>query len=175
MKEGMMGTREIAYTENLDHTLEVMARHGLLLSSAGQDGRPNVMTIGWGCPGIIWGKPMFVVLVRPSRFTFGNIEARGEFVVNVPADDMHETCLYCGTESGRDVDKFAERGLTALDAETVGAPLIEQCVRHYECRVVHRNDVVDAALEAEIRAGAYPQGDFHRLFYGEILRTSERA
>ncbi|KPK65448.1 MAG: hypothetical protein AMK73_02980 [Planctomycetes bacterium SM23_32] len=151
-----------------------MQEHGLLLSSAGADGRPNVMAVGWGCPGVIWGRPVFVVLVRPSRFTFGNIEATGEFVVNVPGDDMHETCMYCGTKSGRDVDKFAERGLEAVAAETVGAPLIGQCVRHYECRVVHRNDVVDAAIDAEIRSQAYAKGDFHRLYYGQVLRTAAR-
>ncbi|MHC4479687.1 MAG: flavin reductase family protein [Planctomycetota bacterium] len=170
-----MELREVDYRQNLDHTLKVMGQHGLLLNSVDADGRANVMTIGWGCPGIIWGKPIFIVLVRPSRFTFGNIEATGEFVVSVPGDDMHETCLYCGSISGRDVDKFAERNLTPVEAETVGVPLIGQCVRHYECRVVHRNDVVDAEIAGEIRDDAYPRGDFHRLFYGQILRTTERA
>jgi flavin reductase (DIM6/NTAB) family NADH-FMN oxidoreductase RutF len=167
--------KEIEFTRDVEHTLAAMQRHGLLLSSLGEDGRPNVMTIGWGCPGIIWGKPVFVVLVRPSRFTFQNLEATGEFVVNVPRDDMHETCLYCGTESGRDVDKFAERGLDIVEAERVRAPLIGQCVRHYECRVVHRNDVMEAALGAEIRQDAYAKGDFHGVFYGQVLRTTART
>jgi flavin reductase (DIM6/NTAB) family NADH-FMN oxidoreductase RutF len=117
---------------------------------------------------------MFVVLVRPSRYTFGNIQAHGEFVVSVPDDGMAETCEYCGTESGRDVSKFAECGLKPIDAETVSVPLIGQCVRHYECRVVNRNDVIDAEIADELRASAYPQGNFHRLFYGQILRTTER-
>ena len=29
---------------------------------------PNPMTIGWGTLGIIWGKPVFQVYVRPSRY-----------------------------------------------------------------------------------------------------------
>ena len=57
----------------------------------------------------------------------------------------------------------------------MAAPLIAQCVRHYECKVVHRNDVTDAGITAEIRSGAYANGDLHRLYYGEILRTVERA
>ena len=168
-----MDAREVQYTENLPHTLSAMAKHGLLLNSVGADGRPNTMAIGWGCVGLIWGRPMFVVLVRPSRFTFRNLEAAGEFVVNVPADDMHETCMYCGTASGRNVDKFAERGLTPVPAGTVKVPLIKQCVRHYECRIVHRNDVADAAMSGEVRADCYPKGDLHRLYYGQILRATE--
>ena len=170
-----MENREIAFTDDLSQTLEMMAKHGLLLTSTGAEARPNVMTIGWGCVGTIWARPVFIVLVRPSRFTFGNIEAAGQFVVAVPGDDMNETCLYCGTASGRDADKFAERGLTPVEAETVAAPLIEQCVRHYECTVIHRNDVVDAAIDAQIRSDAYAKGDFHRLYYGQILRVTERV
>lgn len=170
-----MESKEIAFTENLDHTLEAMRKHGLLLTSVGAEGRPNVMTIGWGTPGVIWSRPIFTVLVRPSRFTFQNIEATGEFAVNVPTDDMHDACMYCGTVSGRDADKFAGSDLTVVEAETVKAPLIGECVRYYECRVVHCNDVADAALDAKIRAEAYPQGDLHRIYYGEILRTTQRA
>jgi len=170
-----MGLNEVEFTRNLDHTLEMLQKHGLLLTSLGADGRPNTMTIGWGNPGVMWSRPVFVVLVRPSRYTFANIQATGEFVVSVPDEDMKDACEYCGTKSGRDVDKFAECGLTTLDAEAVSVPLIGQCVRHYECRVVHRNDVLDAEIADEIRASAYPQGNFHRLFYGQILRTTERA
>ena len=170
-----MAMEEIGYTDNLDHTLAQLGKHGLLLNTVDTEGRPNTMTIGWGTVGIIWGKPIFVVLVRPSRFTFANVEAVAEFVVSVPGDDMHETCMYCGTESGRDVDKFADRELTAIDAATVAVPLIEQCVRHYECRVVHRNDVSDAEITPELRSGAYAGGDLHRIYYGEILRTVERV
>jgi flavin reductase (DIM6/NTAB) family NADH-FMN oxidoreductase RutF len=170
-----MKLNETSLTDNLSHTFEMMGKHGLLLTSVGANGRPNTMTIGWGCAGIIWGRPMFVVLVRPSRFTIGNIEATGEFVVSVPGDDMHETCAYCGTASGRDVDKFAEKGLKAVKAKTVKVPLIGQCIRHYECKVVHRNDVLDAEIAPQIRADAYPKGDLHRLFYGHVLRVTERA
>lgn len=170
-----MELNEIKFTENLTHTLEQMQKHGLLLVSADAAGQPNVMTIGWGNPGVIWSRPIFVVLVRPSRYTFGNIEATGEFVVSVPDDDMKEACMYCGTESGRDVDKFADCELTPLEAATVSVPLIAECARHYECRVVHRNDVLDAEIADDIRQNAYPSGNLHRLYYGQILRTTERA
>jgi len=162
---------EVAFTEGLEKTLQVMQEHGLFLTSVDTDGKPNAMAIGWATPGIILSRPMFVVLVRPSRFTFGNIEAAGEFVVSVPSDDMHELCMYCGTASGRDEDKFAAKGLTTVEGSAVKVPLIEGCTTHYECRVVHKGDVRDSELDADIRAQCYPNGDLHRLYYGEILRT----
>lgn len=170
-----MELREIHHAENAEQTLRTMREHGLLLTSVDTDGRPNTMTIGWGNIGVIWAQPIFIAYVRPSRFTFGNIEATGEFVVSVPTDDMHEVCMYCGSKSGRDVDKFAEQNLTAVEAQTVGVPLIAECVRHYECKVVHRNDVIDAAIDPVLRADHYPNGNFHRVYYGKILRAAERV
>jgi flavin reductase (DIM6/NTAB) family NADH-FMN oxidoreductase RutF len=165
--------KEIDFKENVADTLAKLASPGLLLVSAGPGGRPNAMTIGWGLAGVAWGRPVFSVLVRPSRYTLGNIEATGEFVVAVPGEGMHDAVMYCGTQSGRDVDKFAELGLTAVEAATVAVPLIGECARHYECRVVHYSDVSDAALAAEVRRDCYSTGNLHRIYHGQILRTTE--
>ena len=93
------------------------------------------------------------------------------FTVNVPTKDLKVAVAFCGTVSGREYDKFAEKGLTAIDGEKVGVPSIEECVVHYECKVVHKNDVLREVLDGEIDASAYPAGDYHRLYYGEILGT----
>jgi flavin reductase (DIM6/NTAB) family NADH-FMN oxidoreductase RutF len=127
------------------------------------------MTIGWGTIGIIWGKPIFVVLVRPSRYTHGLIEQMEDFTVNVPAADMADVVAFCGSASGRDHDKFAEKGLIAVPGRKVKSPIIDQCVIHYECKVVHKNDVLKDNLASEIISSAYPRGDFHTIYYGEIL------
>lgn len=168
-----MTLKDIASTDDLEHTMGVMRSQGLLLTSADPEGTPNVMTIGWGNVGTVWGRPVFIVYVRPSRFTFGNIEATGEFTVNVPTEEMEDTCMFCGKASGRDTDKFKAEHLTA-QTQVIGAPLIAECVRHYECRVIHCNDVSDAELDPEIRGKAYGGGDLHRVYFGEILRTTAR-
>jgi len=166
-----MAKVEVEYTTYLREALDTMAHGGLLLACADEAGRPNAMTIGWGTVGVIWGKPIFVVLVRPSRYTYELIEKAGAFTVNVPTKDLKVAVAFCGTVSGREYDKFAEKGLTAIDGEKVGVPSIEECVVHYECKVVHKNDVLREVLDGEIDASAYPAGDYHRLYYGEILGT----
>lgn len=164
-----MSKVEACYTDYFKETLRAMTTDGLLLVSVDSKGKPNVMTIGWGSIGLIWGKPMFVVLVRPSRFTYGLIEQTGDFTVNVPPKGLAETVAYCGSVSGRDHDKFAEKGLTAIPAKRVKSPIIEQCVIHYECKVVHKNDVIPAELASEIPGEYYPEDNYHRIFFGEIL------
>ena len=162
---------EVEYTEYIKETLNAL-KSGLLLVSADKGGRPNVMTIGWGTIGVIWGRPMFVVMVRPSRFTYGFIEQSGDFTVNFPPGEMAETVAFCGSVSGRDHDKFKERGLTPATARSVKSPLIEECLVHYECKVVHKNDVLPPEVSVDIVSEFYPEDDFHRVYFGQIVRVS---
>lgn len=150
-------------------TMEALTHEGLLLNSVDQGGRVNTMTIGWLTGGIIWGRPVMVVLARPSRHTFSRLEAVGEFTVNVLPPSLSPALEHCGTVSGRDHDKFAETGLKLVPAQKLRVPVIEQGVVHYECRVVHRNDVIPANLADEVRSTAYKNGDFHRVYFGEVL------
>ena len=160
---------DVGYTDYLEETFDVMGKTGLLLVSVDAAGKPNTMTIGWGTVGIIWGKPIFVVLVRPSRYTYGLMEQTEDFTVNVPSADMADIVAFCGSASGRDHDKFSEKGLVAIPGKEVKSPIIEQCVIHYECKVVHKNDVLKDKLAGNIVSSAYPAGDFHTIYYGEIL------
>ena len=164
-----MSKIEACYTDYLKETNKMLGHSGLLLASVDAQGNPNVMTIGWGTIGIIWGKPIFVVLVRPSRYTHGLIEITNDFTVNVPTPELADEVSYFGTVSGRDQDKFKVKGLTATPGKIVKAPIVEECAIHYECRVVHKNDVIPDELAEEIRNSAYRQGDFHRIYFGEIL------
>ena len=164
-----MAKREVDYRTVLEETVRVMGEMGLLLAAQDAEGKPNAMTIGWATPGIIWGKPIMVVYVRPSRYTYKLIEETGAFTVCVPTPALKRAVAFCGSVSGRDHDKFTEMNLTATPAQHVQAPLIEECPIQFECVVVHRNDVIPEELTEEIRTGAYAAGDFHRCYFGEIL------
>jgi len=157
------------YTDYIKETLDVTEKTGLLLVSVDAKGKPNTMTIGWVTIGIMWGKPIFIVMVRPSRYTYGLIEQAEDFTVNVPPAELDEVVAFCGSVSGRDHDKFAEKGLTAVPGRKVKSPVIEQCVIHYECKVVHKNDVLEDKLAKDIISSFHPEGDFHTIYYGEIV------
>jgi len=109
------------------------------------------------------------VLVRPSRHTYKLIEETGEFTVNIVPPKLKEVVQYCGTVSGRDHDKFKEKNLTAIASTKVKTAIIKECILHFECRVVNRNDLIPSELEKSIVSTLYSKGDFHRVYFGEIL------
>jgi len=166
-----MAKQDVSYTCCFGEVMKVLTDIGLLLASKDANDRPNAMTIGWGTIGSVWRKPLWIVLVRPSRYTYQCIEKTGDFTVNVPPPALKEAVLFCGTKSGRDFDKFATANLTAVPGRSVNVPVIEECVVNYECRVVHHNDIIPSELAGEIQNSAYKSGDYHRVYFGEILET----
>ena len=164
-----MAKVRLRYTDLFAPTIQRIREDGLLLVTQGADGKPNVMTIGWGTMGSIWSRPVFIVLVRPSRHSYNRLEEVNEFTVNVPPPELASAVSHCGTVSGRDHDKFQETGLTPIPSREVRPPIIKECLVHYECRTLHRNDVVSDALTEAVREEFYADGDFHRVYFGEIV------
>ena len=166
-----MNRVETTFHQHFSKLCQALGQGGALLVSLDEAKRPNAMTIGWAQVGIIWGKPICTVLVRPSRYTFRCCNTTGDFTVNLPRLSQAEQVLFCGTKSGRDYDKFAECGFTPVPprAPQMSSPFIAECGLAYECRVVHYNDVLPPQLAPEIQESCYPSGDYHRIYFGEIL------
>ncbi len=165
-----MAKRPARYREHFEIACSALEK-GVLLVSLDESGKANPMAIGWGAMGIVWGRPLWVVLVRESRYTHGCLEHTGDFTVNIPYPGLQEAVDFCGTHSGRDYDKMAHCGLTARQSEHIKSPGIEECGLIYECRVVQKTDVVPEHFAPEVLRECYPGGDFHRVYFGEILAT----
>jgi flavin reductase (DIM6/NTAB) family NADH-FMN oxidoreductase RutF len=164
-----MAKKTTDYRDHLAETIKAFNESRVLLVSQGNKGLPNAMAIGWGSLGIIWRSPIFIVLVRPSRYTYKLIEETGEFTVNVVPPQLKEVVEYCGTVSGRDHNKFKEKQLTAIPSTKVKTPIVKEGMIHFECRVVNKNDLVPSELTKPIITQLYSEGDFHRIYFGEIL------
>ena len=163
----------VPYTTYLKETLALLQDPGLLLVTAGRDGKTNAMTIGWATVGVIWGKQIMQVLVRPSRYTYTLIEQSDSFTVCAPRPGMRQAVAYCGKYSGRDGDKLAACKLATLPSTRVAAPGIAGCPVIYECRIVHTNDVNPPTLAPDITS--YRSGDYHRIYSGEIMAVRALA
>ena len=70
------------------------------------------------------------------------IREAGNCVINLPTTTLTDTVVRIGNTSGADIDKFAEFGLTAVEAAMVEAPLIGECHASFECRL-HDDALVD--------------------------------
>ena len=122
-----------------------------LITCVDRDGKPNIITLGEVA--MVSLRPTRVsVGARPATYSNGLIKATGEFVINFPTVDIIDAVDFCGTKSGRDVDKFAETGLTPEPAIHVKPPLIKECPVNLECKVV----------------GVLSLGS-HDLFIGDVL------
>ncbi len=153
-------------------TIRRMTNEGILIASLDRAGKLNPMTIGWGVFGWIWGRPMFEVLVRPSRYTYECIEHTRDYTVNVLPERIKDVPDFCGTVSGRDVDKMAALGLHALPSRHVRSGGVVEADIVFECTVVHYNDVQEPSFEEQIVANYYAGGDFHRVYFGQIMAVS---
>ena len=105
-----------------------------VMVSFGTMEKSNIITVAW--TGTVNSEPpMTYVSVRPERYSYGLIKETGEFVINLTTDRLVWNADFCGVKSGRDVDKFALPGLTAIAASEVSAPMIEESPVNIECRV----------------------------------------
>lgn len=106
----------------------------VLVGTGGHGFKNNLITIGW--TGIVCSEPaMLSISVRPERFSYEAIQKTGEFTVNIPPAGMAECVDWCGVVSGRDYDKFAERGLHAAAGSQIAAPIVMECPLNLECKV----------------------------------------
>ena len=107
----------------------------VLVSCGGtRDWKPNLITIAWA-GSVCSDPPMLSISVRPERYSHAIIQATREFVVNIPSPRQAKVVDWCGTVSGRNVDKFADTGLTPAKALKVRCPIITECLLNIECRV----------------------------------------
>lgn len=106
----------------------------VMVTCQDRDNRVNIITLAW--VGVVNSEPpMIGIAVRPSRFSHGIIRESGEFVVNVPSQDLVRETDFCGITSGEKVDKLSATGLTAVPAKKLRAPLIQECPVNLECVV----------------------------------------
>lgn len=162
----------IPYTEAMARATWKLSHGGVFLSVGGPT--PNTMTIGWASIGFFWNRPVFMAVVRPSRHSYGLIENTGAFTVSVPTTrDLKAELAFAGTASGRDTDKFSGHGLTAAPAQAVDAPIVAECGLHFECAVRLAQPMTADQMAPEVLRSAYPQGDLHTMYFGEILKCYE--
>ncbi len=67
--------------------------------------------------------------------TLNNIEATGEFVVNMVSEDIVVPMNECATDFSPDVDEFEVAGLTPVASERVRPPRVGESPISFECKL----------------------------------------
>ena len=141
------------------------------LVTAGTPQAYNTMTVSWGGVGVIWGKDVAFIFVRQSRYTLAFLEKHDRFTISFYPPEYRKALAYCGSESGRNVDKAKETGLTpAFD----GAPYFEEASAVLHCRKMAKYDLLPEGFLTDDAASNYTDGNYHRMFIAEIERVCVR-
>jgi len=99
------------------------------------EGKANLATVAWG--GTCCSDPVsLTVSLRKSRHSYDAIIERKAFTVNVPSEAHVVAADFAGIASGRNVDKFAAAGLTAVRSDLVDAPYVAEFPLVFECRLL---------------------------------------
>ena len=76
-----------------------------LLITAGNEESYNTMTASWGGVGVMWGKNVVSVYIRPQRYTKEFVDHNDLFTIAFFGENYRPALAYCGKISGRDGEK----------------------------------------------------------------------
>ena len=106
----------------------------VVMVSCGTMKSANIISVAW--TGIVNSEPPLVYIsIRSTRKSYEIIKETGEFVINIPNENLVWQVDFCGTKSGKNIDKFKEAKLQKEKAKLVKAPLIKECPINLECKV----------------------------------------
>lgn len=138
------------------------------LLGAGTMDKFNMMTVNWGGLGVIWFQDVCTVYVRESRYTKEFMDHNELFTLTFLKDGYQDALKLCGAKSGRDMDKMNDSGLTPIPLE--GAVGFEEAELTFVCRKLYRGEMSkENFIYEETLQRAYPDGDYHTMYIGEIV------
>jgi flavin reductase (DIM6/NTAB) family NADH-FMN oxidoreductase RutF len=140
------------------------------------DGKKNnIMTISWHM--IMDFSPHIAISTGPWNTSFEVMMRTKECVIAVPGVNLIEAAIGIGTVNGDIVDKFDKFSLTSLAAKTVKAPLIKECLKCIECKVIDYVEkhglVILSGERAWINERAVEQRTFHAVGDGTFIVDGE--
>ena len=142
------------------------------LVTAGTAAGYNTMTVSWGGLGEIWGKDAAFIFIRPQRHTMAFLEANERFTLCFFGGEARQALAYCGSHSGRDVDKAAQTGLTPVFEDDV--TYFAQARVVLRCRKMAGYDLTPQGfLDGGIEDNYHGSG-YHRMFIAEIEQAQIR-
>ncbi len=106
----------------------------VILVSAHSNNFKTISTIAWHMPVSSWPKLVAISLAN-TRYSLKLIVESQEFCINLPDYSLLDKVIFCGTYSGKEVDKFSETGFTPMRCKSISSSYIEECVAHIECKL----------------------------------------
>lgn len=163
--------REISPYELDGNVFKMLDRDWMLVTASDESGDSfNTMTASWGGMGVLWGKPVAFVFIRPQRYTFRFAERGDTLTLTFFGGEKREALRICGRKSGRDCDKIREAGLESVALGDGfytfrGAKTVLCCKKIYTDFIKEENMLDEAIMKN------YAKRDFHKVYVCEIEKV----
>ena len=122
-------------------TAIIVPRPIAFVSSLSRDGIRNLAPFSFftavsANPPVVCFAPMVRGKDGTRKDTLNNIEATGEFVVNIVSEEIAPRMNACSAEVPPEVDEFALSGLTPVPSARVAPPRVAEAKACMECRLL---------------------------------------
>ncbi len=164
-----MGFKEVKAEELQFNPFTKIGKQWMLVT-AGDEEKHNTMTASWGAMGIMWGKNVATVYIRPQRYTKEFVDNGERFTISFYGEEHRQALNICGSKSGRDCDKEKEAGLTPY--YTDGTAAFEEAEMVLVCRKLYSQPMgPEYFTEDWIDGKWYPEKDYHVMYMAEIEKV----
>ena len=153
---------------NKDDVFSLIGDRWMLVAATDKYGNTNAMTASWGGLGVLWGKKVAFVFIRPQRYTKKFVDDAENFSLSFFEESYKPMLGYMGKVSGKDEDKIKKSGLTIESKD--GAPVFKEASLTLVCRKMYRQTLEEDCFVDKTNIGKwYPQKDYHDMYVAEIV------
>lgn len=129
---------------------------------------PNIMVTHWGEIGKMWGRQVFSLPIRSTKYSYKIVKETKSFALNIPAPtrDMRTEISLCDTISGFKVNKFETLNLHPKRARSIDAYVLGECGLIVEYKVIAI--IPPESIQKEV-PDLFGSPRPHTIFVGEVV------
>ncbi len=160
-----MALQEIPISDLSINPFELIgAEWGLV--TAGDATGFNTMTVSWGGMGVIWGKNVVTIYVRPQRYTKRFIDATGRFTLRFMPRSTSARSGCLERKAAAMATKLPRWGSRRSSSMT--RPHSKRRA-WFSCRTLYADDIKpECFLDQSCDSTHYPEHDYHTMYIAEV-------
>jgi flavin reductase (DIM6/NTAB) family NADH-FMN oxidoreductase RutF len=129
----------------------------IITTSFGDDS--TIAPIAWAMPASNSPKLMAIAF-NHNRYSLELLLQSHCFCINIADESILNDIMFCGKNTGRNVNKFKETSLTPVECNKIKTSYIDQCIAHIECSVRETSKAGDHTIVIAEVVDAYSDEDF---------------
>ena len=165
----MSGYKQIAPDKIPGNIIKMLSEDWMLITAGNKD-KFNMMTASWGGLGFLYEKPVTFCFINPTRYTYQLMENNDTYTLSFYTEAYRDALKYCGSKSGKDVDKVKGSGLTPITTPT-GSKAFSQAWLVIECRKMVAQSLQSESIADKSLKDNWAGKQMHKMFIGEIINV----